>query len=254
MGPKVYKRGSLQYAYQARSDVGQVRSNNEDSLIEAPDMGLFGVCDGLGGHVAGEIASSIAAVTLEEAVKSASEFPDKALRAGIRDANRRILRDQSENPEHRGMGTTVTSLWLMPEDSGLGWIGHVGDSRMYLQREDELEQVTDDHSPVFRLYQQGVLTKDQMQHHPQKNLLDRSLGVFPNLKVDVFSVSLNSKDIVLICTDGLTDALSDSDIQSILTTSSLGEAADQLIAKANERGGFDNITVVLVQILEIEPG
>ncbi len=121
---------------------------------------------------------------------------------------------------------------------------------MYLQREDELEQVTDDHSPVFRLYQQGVLTKDQMQHHPQKNLLDRSLGVFPNLKVDVFSVSLNSKDIVLICTDGLTDALSDSDIQSILTTSSLGEAADQLIAKANERGGFDNITVVLVQILE----
>ncbi len=254
MGPKVYKRGSLQYAYQARSDVGQVRSNNEDSLIEVPDMGLFGVCDGLGGHVAGEIASSIAAVTLEEAVKTESEFPDKALRAGIRDANRRILRDQSENPEHRGMGTTVTSLWLMPEDSGRGWIGHVGDSRMYLLREDVLEQVTDDHSPVFRLYQQGVLTKDQMQHHPQKNLLDRSLGVSPNLKVDVFSVSLNSKDIVLICTDGLTDALSDSEIQSILTTSSLGDAADQLIVTANEKGGFDNITVVLVQILEIEPG
>lgn len=250
MGPKVYKRGSLQYAYQARSDVGQVRSNNEDSLIEAPDMGLFGVCDGLGGHVAGEIASSIAAVTLKEAVKTESEFPDKALRAGIRDANRRILRDQSENPEHRGMGTTVTSLWLMPEDSGRGWIGHVGDSRMYLQRDDVLEQVTDDHSPVFRLYQQGVLTKDQMQHHPQKNLLDRSLGVFPNLKVDVFSVSLSSKDIVLICTDGLTDALSDSEIQSILTTSSLGDAADQLIVTANEKGGFDNITVVLVQILE----
>jgi len=230
--------------------VGQVRSNNEDSLIEAPDMGLFGVCDGLGGHVAGEIASSIAAVTLEEAVKTESEFPDKALRAGIRDANRRILRDQSENTEHRGMGTTVTSLWLMPEDSGRGWIGHVGDSRMYLLRDDVLEQVTDDHSPVFRLYQQGVLTKDQMQHHPQKNLLDRSLGVFPNLTVDVFSVSLQSEDIVLICTDGLTDALSDSEIQSILTTSSLGDAADQLIVTANEKGGFDNITVVLVQILE----
>lgn len=248
--PKVCKRGSLQYAYQARTDVGQVRSNNEDSLIEAPDMGLFGVCDGLGGHVAGEIASSIAAATLEEAVKAESEFPDKVLRAGIQDANQRILRDQAENPEHRGMGTTVSSLWLMSEASGLGWIGHVGDSRMYLQREDVLEQVTDDHSPVFRLYQQGVLTKDQMQHHPQKNLLDRSLGVFPNLKVDVFSLSLNSKDIVLICTDGLTDALTDSEIQSILTTSSLSEAADQLISMANERGGLDNITVVLVQILE----
>ncbi len=251
MGPKVYKRGSLQYVYEARSDVGQVRSNNEDSLIEAPDMGLFGVCDGLGGHVAGEIASSIAATTLEEAVKTASELPDEALRAGIRDANQRILRDQSANPEHRGMGTTVTSLWLMPEDSGLGWIGHVGDSRMYLQRENGLEQLTEDHSPVFRLFQQGVLTKDQMQHHPQKNLLDRSLGVFPNLKVDVFSVSLNSEDIVLICTDGLTDALSDSEIESILTSSSMSDAADQLTATANEKGGLDNITVVLVQILEI---
>ena len=250
MGSKRYTRGSLQYVYQARSDVGRVRSNNEDTLIEAPALGLFGVCDGLGGHAAGEVASSIAAATLKESVKSESELPDQILRSGIQEANQRILRDQSENPEHRGMGTTVTSLWLTPGEAGLGWIGHVGDSRMYLQRQDELKQLTEDHSPVFRLYQQGVLSKDQIQHHPQKNLLDRSLGVFPHVTVDVFPVSVNSKDIFLICSDGLSDALSDEEIRSVVTTSSISDAVDQLTATANEKGGMDNISVVLIQILK----
>ncbi len=251
MGSEMYQKGSLQYVYQARSDVGQVRSNNEDSLIEEPVVGLFGVCDGLGGHAAGEVASSIAAKTLMEFAQNASDSPDGTLESGIQEANRRILSDQAANPEHRGMGTTVTSLWLLPEDSGSGWIGHVGDSRMYLQRKDKLEQLTEDHSPVFRLFKQGVLTKDQMQQHPQKNLLDRSLGVFPQVKADVLPISLTSEDIFLICTDGLTDALSDQEIQSILTTCPISEAADQLTAMANEKGGPDNITMVLVQILEI---
>ncbi len=122
---------------------------------------------------------------------------------------------------------------------------------MYLRRKDKLEQLTEDHSPVFRLFRQGVLTKDQMQRHPQKNLLDRSLGVSPQVKVDVLSVPLNADDILLICTDGLTDALSDLEIQTVLTTCPISDAADQLTAMANEKGGLDNITVVLVQILEI---
>ncbi len=251
MGSKMYQKGSLQYVYQARSDVGQVRSNNEDSLIEEPTIGLFGVCDGLGGHAAGEVASSIAASTLEEFAQKAPESPDETLESGIQEANRRILSDQAANPEHRGMGTTISSLWLVPDNPGSGWIGHVGDSRMYLQRADKLEQLTEDHSPVFRLFKQGVLTKDQMQQHPQKNLLDRSLGVFPQVKADVLSVSLTVDDIFLICTDGLTDSLSDQEIQSILTTCPISDAADQLTAMANEKGGLDNITVVLVQILEI---
>lgn len=251
MGSETYQKGSLQYVYQARSDVGQVRSNNEDTLIEEPILGLFGVCDGLGGHAAGEVASSIAAKTLKEFAQKVSESPEGTLESGIQEANRRILSDQAANPEHRGMGTTVTSLWLMPKNSGSGWIGHVGDSRMYRQREDKLEQLTEDHSPVFRLFQQGILTKDQMRRHPQKNLLDRSLGVLPKLKADVLSVPLTSNDIFLICTDGLTDALSDQEIQSVLTTCPISDAADQLTAMANEKGGLDNITVVLVQILEI---
>ena len=251
MGSETYQKGSLQYVYQARSDVGQVRTNNEDSLIEEPAIGLFGVCDGLGGHAAGEVASSIAASTLEEFAQKTPESPDGTLESGIQEANRRILSDQAANAEHRGMGTTISSLWLVPDNSGSAWVGHVGDSRMYLQRADKLEQLTEDHSPVFRLFKQGVLTKDQMQQHPQKNLLDRSLGVFPQVKADVLSVSLTVDDIFLICTDGLTDGLSDQEIQSILTTSPISEAADQLTAMANEKGGLDNITVVLVQILEI---
>ncbi|MDA2927302.1 Stp1/IreP family PP2C-type Ser/Thr phosphatase [Acidobacteria bacterium AH-259-G07] len=251
MGSDVYQKGSIRFVYRARSDVGRVRKNNEDCLIEAPEMGLFGVCDGLGGHAAGEIASSIAAATLKELVKEVSESPAEALKHGIQEANKRILQDQVKNPRHRGMGTTVTSLYLVPDNAAMVWIAHVGDSRIYLQQENQLSQITEDHSPVFRLYKQGLLTKEQMQRHPQKNLLDRSLGILPWVKIDVFSASLSSGDRFLICSDGLTDSLSDEDIRSILTSCSLDEAVDELIGSANDKGGSDNITLVLVKILEI---
>ena len=251
MESKKYQQGSLEYAYEARSDVGQVRANNEDSLIEEPSMGFFGVCDGLGGHAAGEVASSIASSTLRELVEKTSESPEDVLRQGMEEANRRILGDQADNPEHLGMGTTVSSLWLMSEDSGLGWIGHVGDSRIYLLRGNQFTQLTEDHSPVFRLYKQGLINKNQMLQHPQKNLLDRSLGVLPDIEVDVFPVSFNPEDLFLICTDGLTDSLYDEDIRLVLKVGSMSEAADQLLLAANNKGGMDNITAVLVKILKI---
>ncbi len=181
----------------------QVRTNNEDSLIEAPDLGFFGVCDGLGGHAAGEVASGLASSTLTELVAKAEGTPEDVLREGIEEANRRILNGQEDSPEHSGMGTTVSSLWLMPENSGLGWIGHVGDSRAYLKRGDQFSQLTEDHSPVYRLFKQGLINKDQMHQHSQKNLLDRSLGVLPSVDVDVFPVSFAVEDVSLICRDGL---------------------------------------------------
>ena len=168
MGSETYQKGSLQYVYQARSDVGQVRSNNEDTLIEEPTMGLFGVCDGLGGHAAGEVASSIAAETLKEFAQKVSESPEGTLESSIQEANRRILSDQAANPEHRGMGTTATSLWLVPENSGSGWIGHVGDSRMYRQREEKLEQLTEDHSPVFASSNRGYSPKIKCSGIPRR--------------------------------------------------------------------------------------
>jgi serine/threonine protein phosphatase PrpC len=248
---KTYKKDSLEYEYQARSDVGQVRTNNEDSLIEAPDLGFFGVCDGLGGHAAGEVASGIASLTLNELVGKATGPPEEVLKNGIEEANRRILNDQEDSPEHSGMGTTVSSLWLMPENSGLGWIGHVGDSRIYLKRGDQFSQLTEDHSPVYRLYKQGLITKDQMHHHPQKNLLDRSLGVLPKIDVDVFPVSFAVEDVFLICSDGVTDTITDGELEQFLQTESLTEVANQLVLAANDNGGTDNITVVLVKILKV---
>jgi serine/threonine protein phosphatase PrpC len=246
---KTYQKDALEYEYQTRSDAGQVRTNNEDSLIEAPDLGFFGVCDGLGGHAAGEVASSIAAETLTDLVKKATGTPEEVLSGGIEEANLRILNDQEDIPEHSGMGTTVSSLWIMPENSGLGWIGHVGDSRVYLKRGDQFSQLTEDHSPVYRLFKQGLINKEQMHHHPQKNLLDRSLGVLPSVDVDVFPVSFTIEDVFVICSDGLTDTVTDDELERILQGESLEEAADRLVAEANNNGGTDNITVVLVKIL-----
>lgn len=251
MESKTYQKEALEYEYQARSDVGQVRTNNEDSLIEAPELGFFGVCDGLGGHAAGEVASGLASSTLTELVTKAVGTPEEVLGEGIEEANRRILNDQEDSPEHSGMGTTVSSIWLMPEDAGLGWIGHVGDSRVYWKRGDQFTQITEDHSPVYRLFKQGLIDKDQMHHHHQKNLLDRSLGVLPSVEVDVFPVSFTTEDVFLICSDGLTDTMTDDELEQLLQSESLTESADQLVSAANNNGGTDNITVVLVKILKV---
>lgn len=252
MGLQSYQTGPVHYVYCARSDIGPVRQNNEDSLIEAPDLGLFGVCDGLGGHVAGEIASRIAATTLRELLQATPEAGEKELRNAILEANDRILQDQEQNPDHQGMGTTVSSLWLERGSSPMVWIGHVGDSRIYQQERQELKQLTEDHSPVFRLYKQGLLTKGQMRQHPQKNLLERSLGVLAYVEVDVFTVPLKVGDCFLICSDGLTDVLSDEEIQDVLARRAVDEAVDELIARANNQGGSDNVSVVILDVVRIE--
>ncbi|MEE8161478.1 MAG: PP2C family serine/threonine-protein phosphatase, partial [Acidobacteriota bacterium] len=223
--------------------------NNEDCLVEVPEIGLFGVCDGLGGHAAGEIASSIASSTLEEIVKESSEAPEKVLKAGVKEANSRIFRHQQDDPDSVGMGTTLSVVWLNPEDS-LAWIAHVGDSRIYLQRGQELKQITEDHSPVYRLYMKGLLTKEQMQRHPQKNLVERSLGVLASVKADCFPLSLDGGDLMLICSDGLTDYVTDHDIHAMLSDHSPEDAVDELIDAANGKGGLDNITLVLIRIMQ----
>jgi len=202
-----------------------------------------------GGHAAGEIASSIASSTLKEIVEESSEVPEEVLEAGVKEANSRIFRHQQDNPESTGMGTTLSVVWLNPEDS-LAWIAQVGDSRIYLQRGQELNQITEDHSPVYRLYMKGLLTKEQMQHHPQKNLVERSLGVLDSVKGDFFPLSLDGGDLILICSDGLTDYVTDHDINAILSGDSPEDAADELINAANGKGGLDNITLVLIRIMQ----
>lgn len=239
--------------FQALSDRGLVRANNEDNYLVKEDAGFFAVCDGLGGHAAGEIASQIAVDTLDTELQAvAGEIPEQ-LREVIAEANRRILQDQQLNPERQGMGTTLSALWIPSSDTTQSWIGHIGDSRVYRSRTGQLVQLTDDHSPLFRLYKQGTIDKEALRHHPQKNLIERSLGLSLAVNSDIFSVELQAGDRVLLCTDGLTDYVSDGQITEIMGRSPWDDLGTKLVDHALAAGGFDNITVVIVELQGANP-
>ena len=235
--------------FQARTDKGLVRANNEDSYLAREEGSLFAVCDGLGGHAAGEIASGIAIETLDERIQGPASEPADILSQAVEEANRKILRDQQQNPSHLGMGTTLSVLWLPAADKSKAWLAHIGDSRVYRLRDGELSQLTEDHSPVYRLFKEGSLTKDQIRMHPQKNLIERSLGLTTAVQCDIFAIATSPGDRYLLCTDGLSDSLSDAEIAGILGGDAWCEVPSRLIQAALDRGGFDNITVVLVELM-----
>ncbi len=239
--------------YGTVSDQGKVRSSNEDSYAANLKNRIFLVADGMGGHAAGEIASQIAAATFEEvaAVRLNSGLPsEEILLSAAQEANSRIYQAQRMKAELAGMGSTLTALSLR---EGKFFIAHVGDSRAYLLRDGILRQMTRDHSLVWQLYESGVLRKDELSSHPQKNLITRSIGPHPQVEIDLEEGEAQEGDIYLLCSDGLTDMVSDDNICRILsspdrTPKQLGEA---LVEAANTRGGADNITVVVVRI---DPG
>ncbi len=236
--------------YGTVSDQGKVRSSNEDSYAANLKNRIFLVADGMGGHAAGEIASQIAAATFEEVTAvnlSAGMPPEEILRSAAQEANSRIYQAQRMKAEFAGMGSTLTALSI---HDGKYYIVHVGDSRAYLLRDGVLHQVTRDHSLVWQLYESGVLKKDELSSHPQKNLITRSIGPHPQVEIDLEEGEAHEGDIYLLCSDGLTDMVTDENICRILsrpelTPKQLGEA---LVEAANIRGGADNITVVVVRI------
>lgn len=234
--------------FQARTDKGLVRSNNEDSYLAREEGSLFAVCDGLGGHAAGEIASRIAIDTLNERVRGNTDDASRILGDAIEDANRKILRDQQVNPEHLGMGTTLSALWFPDAEGSKAWVAHIGDSRIYRLRQGAITQLTEDHSPVYRLFKDGSLSKDQIRMHPQKNLIERSLGLTTAVECDLFTTPIQPGDRFLLCTDGLSDSLSDDDIAKAMQTGEWCKITSVLIETALDRGGFDNITVVVVEL------
>jgi len=234
--------------FQAQTDRGLVRANNEDNYLVHEETGLFVVCDGLGGHAAGEIASKIAVDTMATRLHSSEGEPPDRLRDVIVEANRRILQDQHLNPEHLGMGTTLSAVWIPSPDISQGWIGHIGDSRIYRFRNQELDQLTDDHSPLYRLYKQGTLDKEALRHHPQKNLIERSLGLSLTVNSDILSVSSQPGDRLLLCTDGLTDYVSDGQIAKLFAKTPWDQLGQQLVEHALAAGGFDNITLIIIEI------
>lgn len=231
------------------TDVGRVRSANEDSMIALPDMGLFGVADGMGGHKAGEIASSTALSYLGENLPGYLEkegnHGDSLLRV-LQEANLRIFRLSTEFNEYRGMGTTVTVGFVAGQEL---MVAHIGDSRAYQLRNDTLVQITDDHSLVAEMVRGGGITEEQALTHPQRNVLTRALGTAPTVVIDLYRVNLLPGDRILFCTDGLSNHLTPEEIRTIIqTTNDLEQALLRLMDMALERGGTDNITMVLLEI------
>jgi protein phosphatase len=233
--------------YAGRTDVGRQRSANEDSLVLAPPF--FAVADGMGGAKAGEVASSTAAKVFDEK-PDASAPPEAQLTAIAQEANRRIHELGVADESRRGMGTTLTMAKVHGCEVSLG---HVGDSRAYLLRDGEIEQLTRDHSLVAELERSGQISAEAAEHHPQRSVITRALGPEPSVEVDTFTLTGREGDLFLICSDGLTTMISDSDVASILRRAgSLEEAAESLVLAANQSGGKDNITVVLFRLSEEE--
>jgi PPM family protein phosphatase len=231
-------------AYAAASDTGRKRRRNEDSYVIAPP--LFAVADGMGGAQAGEIASKLAAVALEETDLGALSGEERVTSL-IQEANRRVYERSNEDPNASGMGTTITVALV--EDTGVT-IGHVGDSRAYRYREGSIEQITEDHSLVNELMKSGKLSPEEAETHPQRSVITRALGTDPDVDVDSFTVETQSGDVFLLCSDGLTTMVDDDSILGVLEKhrDDLDRATKSLVSAANRGGGEDNITVIAFAI------
>ncbi|MDP8931236.1 MAG: Stp1/IreP family PP2C-type Ser/Thr phosphatase [Actinomycetota bacterium] len=233
----------------AATDKGRVRSRNEDAYWVGECA--FGVADGMGGHLAGDVASATALLPVQ--ALDGKVFPDApsaqaALLDAILAANAAVVRKAANEPSLYGMGTTLTATLV--EGRRLH-VAHVGDSRAYLLRDDGFTQLTRDHTLVAHLIEEGQITKEEAAVHPQRSIITRAIGVDVDLDVDTLTIELQDGDQVLLCSDGLTNPLTDEEIRSVLTSGSDAQgAAQRLVELANENGGPDNITVVLIRYHE----
>jgi protein phosphatase len=235
-------------AYAAKTDTGRRRRRNEDAFVLAPP--LFAVADGMGGAQAGEVASKLAAAALEDTDPGRLTGPERVASL-IQEANRRVHERSSVDPATSGMGTTMTVALV--EDDGVV-IGHVGDSRAYLVRGREMEQITEDHSLVNELLKTGKLSPEEAEAHPQRSVITRAVGTDPDVDVDSFIVDTQDGDVFLICSDGLTDMVDDEHILATVERyrGDLESLTKQLVAAANHGGGEDNITVVAFSIGKLD--
>ena len=231
------------------TDVGQVRTNNQDALLVASP--LFAVADGMGGAAAGEVASATAIGALGQAFAAAGAATSETLLGAAQAANRAVWDQAEANPEMRGMGTTLVALAAVDGDR-LAVI-NVGDSRLYTLHGDDFHQVTADHNLVAELVAEGRLSKEEAEFHPRRNILTRALGVDPEVPIDLIVVDAVPGDRFLLCSDGLPREVRDEEIASLLRRlADPQEAARELVAEAKRNGGNDNITVVVVDVVDPE--
>jgi protein phosphatase len=237
------------------TDIGRQRENNEDFYIINDKLNLYAVADGMGGHSGGEFASKIAIQAIEENLDriidtSVEEKPNtnilQILENAVHDASSVVKKKSHENKTLQGMGTTTT---LALFDNNKAYFAHVGDSRAYLFRDNNLQQLTEDHSLGYEQFKYGLITKEELKTFQYKNIITRSVGVQEDIVIDTFYVDLRSKDLFLLCTDGLTNMILDDELKNILANYQSYETLKTLIETANNHGGDDNITLILVKII-----
>ncbi|MBC7325449.1 MAG: Stp1/IreP family PP2C-type Ser/Thr phosphatase [Moorella sp. (in: Bacteria)] len=230
---------------EALSHTGLVRPGNEDCFIMDISEGLFAVADGMGGHQAGEVASHLALRALRDRLfNGTAGEPLPRLLAAAAFANATVYHSSLASQERAGMGTTMTAVWIVGPK---GFLVHVGDSRAYLFRDGQLQILTNDHSYVGELVRRGGLTVEEARQHPQRNILTRALGTEDTVNIDSREIKLQPGDRLLLCTDGLYEVIPDGELAAIINHHrEPAPAARELVRVALERGGPDNITVVLV--------
>jgi PPM family protein phosphatase len=235
----------------ATTDPGRVRDENEDSFVTEPMV--FVVADGMGGHQAGEVASALAASTLRERLQGGASSVDVVV-AAVLEANAAIFHSAHNNVAQRGMGTTLTALAVLPANDERGELlalVNVGDSRMYLLRGGQLTRATVDHSYVQELLATGHITEAEARSHPRRNIVTRALGIEPTVRVDSWLLPIVRGDRFVLCSDGLVDEVDDEDIDSLLQVNEDPQAAaEALTAAAVTSGGRDNVTVIVIDVLE----
>ena len=233
------------------TDVGQKRTVNQDFVFTSETPvgnlpNLFVVADGMGGHKAGDFASSYAVEVLLSTIRDdENSNPVKIIRAAIENANTQLLREASDNETMSGMGTTMVLVTIVGH---YAYVANVGDSRLYLVDENKISQITKDHSLVEEMVRMGEISRDDARNHPDKNIITRALGAGRDVDVDFFDIRLTPGDILLLCSDGLSNMVPDEDIRQVIRTSeTLEETGRRLVSMANDNGGRDNIAVVLVE-------
>jgi protein phosphatase len=246
----------MQIAVGASTDVGMIRQGNEDNFFaEADDRrGVFVVADGMGGHAAGEVASEMAVQIIARHLlplgSAVDDGADALVIRAMQDANRAIFERMLAETDKQGMGTTASVMVL--SDTGY-LIGQIGDSRVYLLRDGALTQITKDHSYVQEQVDAGLLTPEQARYHPYSNVITRCVGASDQVEADLYTGPVRVGDVFLLASDGLTGMVDDRRLQALLLArSGPGRIVDSLIAEANGRGGLDNITAIVVQVLGLD--
>jgi serine/threonine protein phosphatase PrpC len=231
------------------SDTGRQRSNNQDSFGEGRARSgarWIMVADGMGGHAGGATASRVAVETVSSVVGGSPEAPDVVMRAALEAANRVVHEESQRNDQLAGMGTTGVAALFCAD--GLAFVANVGDSRAYRLRDGALEQITLDHSLVAELHRRGIISEEEALVHPRRNEVLRSLGVEPEVVVDVHRVELQPGDQILLCSDGLSGVVRDAEIAAVMNREAPSQAVRTLVDFANSRGGPDNVTVQIARI------